>query len=526
MSAAAGSTHPSQPGLAVLTAEQRENYEILTARRKEWLTELAPDFDKKTRADATGLAFNILLSGEDDPKQAMMLAVEQISARQALQDQLGRNLFLSSEADPLVDPPVVQQVQAQQQIQPQQNAAPHPPQLLAPLQEGNPQLAPLQEGNNDAPAQVPENPKDKGKAKRVDSDSDDAKRKKKKAKRSKKRASKRTTHSSSTDSVSDSDSDSSGSSSDSSSSSSSEDSLSSNSDNDKKKRRSDIKWKKGKVNSSAFGALHVPDNIAAKVQKNKFIDLWYFTAAACAPNITDRPITKQWKVEGTSLTSTDKKHPKGFVPDHDLSPVDFLYAIDQWVDTMRQEGVDEDTCQAWKRFNTKIRKHTDWPDPSGHGKKQLQLLHNHQRICFASETRQEKARKRAMKKKYSSKEKRAKALDKLVKFDPAEWPADGRGIQRDREANDDVTSRLLSPGRTVPFGPTTPPPPLYSSTTTTTATSPRGQSHSPLLPNNPSHVRPSSPFGPAPVSKLARAVGQEHLTTRDTARRTSSPATR
>ncbi|CAD7067472.1 unnamed protein product [Tilletia caries] len=379
MSAAAGSTHPSQPGLAVLTAEQRENYEILTARRKEWLTELAPDFDKKTRADATGLAFNILLSGEDDPKQAMMLAVEQISARQALQDQLGRNLFLSSEADPLVDPPVVQQVQAQQQIQPQQNAAPHPPQLLAPLQEGNPQLAPLQEGNNDAPAQVPENPKDKGKAKRVDSDSDDAKRKKKKAKRSKKRASKRTTHSSSTDSVSDSDSDS---------------------------------------------------------------------TAACAPNITDRPITKQWKVEGTSLTSTDKKHPKGFVPDHDLSPVDFLYAIDQWVDTMRQEGVDEDTCQAWKRFNTKIRKHTDWPDPSGHGKKQLQLLHNHQRICFASETRQEKARKRAMKKKYSSKEKRAKALDKLVKFDPAEWPADGRGIQRDREANDDVTSRLLSPGRT------------------------------------------------------------------------------
>ncbi|CAD6965091.1 unnamed protein product [Tilletia laevis] len=247
MSAAAGSTHPSQPGLAVLTAEQRENYEILTARRKEWLTELAPDFDKKTRADATGLAFNILLSGEDDPKQAMMLAVEQISARQALQDQLGRNLFLSSEADPLVDPPVVQQVQAQQQIQPQQNAAPHPPQLLAPLQEGNPQLAPLQEGNNDAPAQVPENPKDKGKAKRVDSDSDDAKRKKKKAKRSKKRASKRTTHSSSTDSVSDSDSDSSGSSSDSSSSSSSEDSLSSNSDNDKKKRRSDIKWKKGKL---------------------------------------------------------------------------------------------------------------------------------------------------------------------------------------------------------------------------------------------------------------------------------------
>ncbi|CAD6892731.1 unnamed protein product [Tilletia caries] len=180
MSAAAGSTHPSQPGLAVLTAEQRENYETLTTRRKEWLTELAPDFDRKTRADATGLAFNILLSGEDDPKQAMMLAVEQISARQALQDQLGRNLFLSSEADPPVDPPRVQQVQAQQQIQPQQNAAPHPPQLLAPLQEGNPQLAPLQEGNNVAPVQVPEKPKDKGKAKRVDSDSDDAKRKKKK----------------------------------------------------------------------------------------------------------------------------------------------------------------------------------------------------------------------------------------------------------------------------------------------------------------------------------------------------------
>ncbi|CAD7064228.1 unnamed protein product [Tilletia caries] len=338
MSAAAGSTHPSQPGLAVLTAEQRENYETLTTRRKEWLTELAPDFDRKTRADATGLAFNILLSGEDDPKQAMMLAVEQISARQALQDQLGRNLFLSSEADPPVDPPRVQQVQAQQQIQPQQNAAPHPPQLLAPLQEGNPQLAPLQEGNNVAPVQVPEKPKDKGKAKRVDSDSDDAKRKKKK-------------------------------------------------------------------NEAQQKALLQEDNPLVQHRLH-------------------RPTTKQWKVEGTSLTSTDKKHPKGFVPDHDLSPVDFLYAIDQWVDTMRQEGVDEVTCQAWKRFNTKIRKHTDWPDPSGHGKKQLQLLHNHQRICFASETRQEKAKKRAIKRKYSSKEKRAKALGKLVKFDPAEWPAE------------------------------------------------------------------------------------------------------
>ncbi|CAD6960930.1 unnamed protein product [Tilletia laevis] len=53
-----------------------------------------------------------------------------------------------------------------------------------------------------------------------------------------------------------------------------------------------------------------------------------------------------------------------------------------------------------------------------------QLLHNHQRICFASETRQEKAKKCAIKKKYSFKEKRAKALDKLVKFDPAEWPAE------------------------------------------------------------------------------------------------------
>ncbi|CAD6948899.1 unnamed protein product [Tilletia controversa] len=274
MSAAAVSTHPFQPGLAVLTAEQRENYKTLTARRKEWLTELAPDFDKRTRADARGLAFSILLSGEGDPKQAMMLAVEQISARQALQDQLGRNLFLSSEADPPVDPPVIQQVQAQPHIQPSQFVAPHPPQL-ATIQESNPQLGPLQESNIIPPAQVLEQPKDKDKAKRVDSDSDDAKPKKMKAKRNKKRAPKKKTHSSSTDSDSDSDSDSSGSSSDSSfhSSSSSEDSSSWDSDNDRKKRGSDIKWEKGKVNSSAFGALPVPDKIAAKVQKNKFIDL-------------------------------------------------------------------------------------------------------------------------------------------------------------------------------------------------------------------------------------------------------------
>ncbi|CAD6936263.1 unnamed protein product [Tilletia caries] len=265
MSTAAVSTHPFQPGLAVLTAEQRENYKTLTARRKEWLTELAPDFDKRTRADARGLAFSILLSGEGDPKQAMMLAVEQISARQALQDQLGRNLFLSSEADPPVDPPVIQQVQAQPHIQPSQFVAPHPPQL-ATIQESNPQLGPLQESNIIPPAQVLEQPKDKDKAKRVDSDSDDAKPKKMKAKRNKKRAPKKKTHSSSTDSDSDSDSDS----------------------------------------SAAAG----------------------------------------------------------------------------------------------------------------------QLLHNHQRICFASETRQEKAKKCAIKKKYSFKEKRAKALDKLVKFDPAEWPAE------------------------------------------------------------------------------------------------------
>ncbi|KAE8240733.1 hypothetical protein A4X03_0g8414, partial [Tilletia caries] len=393
MSAAAGSTHPSQPGLAVLTAEQRENYETLTTRRKEWLTELAPDFDRKTRADATGLAFNILLSGEDDPKQAMMLAVEQISARQALQDQLGRNLFLSSEADPPVDPPRVQQVQAQQQIQPQQNAAPHPPQLLAPLQEGNPQLAPLQEGNNVAPVQVPEKPKDKGKAKRVDSDSDDAKRKKKKNEAQQKALLQE--------------------------------------DNPLVQHRLRLGFRLRQqwlIIGLLFLLLLGGQFVHRLRQRQEEAPIRYQVeegqAAACAPNITDRPTTKQWKVEGTSLTSTDKKHPKGFVPDHDLSPVDFLYAIDQWVDTMRQEGVDEVTCQAWKRFNTKIRKHTDWPDPSGHGKKQLQLLHNHQRICFASETRQEKAKKRAIKRKYSSKEKRAKALGKLVKFDPAEWPAE------------------------------------------------------------------------------------------------------
>ncbi|KAE8191571.1 hypothetical protein CF336_g4805 [Tilletia laevis] len=278
-------SHASSSHLGnLISAEKREADEALTTSRKEWLKELEPTFDKALRAVATEKAYSILLAGEDDPKHALTLAIEQINERRALKHALGRELFVSSEPD-LQSPPINRS-----------NAGGPAAAVEGEIQKEIEQAANL-------PVQPKD--KDKGKEKRLAFDSDSADE---------------------DDSDSDLDSSSSASSSSSSSDSSSTKSESgkknrrkskkkkdSSTDSDsssdseagkKKKRRRKqrkVQWQKGKVNRSRHGSLRVSDKIAAKVQKSKYVDMWYFTEEARAMNSGDRPVTKKWSMEGSSI---------------------------------------------------------------------------------------------------------------------------------------------------------------------------------------------------------------------------------
>ncbi|CAD6926698.1 unnamed protein product, partial [Tilletia laevis] len=459
MSAGGQGSQPAHPPSSnfgnVISAEKREAYEALTTNRKEWLKELEPTFDKASRAEATEMAYSILLAGEDDPKHALTLAIEQINERRALKHALGRELFVSSEPDLQFHPinrsnagPAAGQLPAAGQQQ-----APQPPAQ----QQELPVAGEIQKEIEKA-ADLPAQPKDKGKGKRSASDSDSAgekgalKSKKKKAKKARHSKKKERTQSSSDRSDSEADSDSDSSSSPSSSSPSS-DSSSSTSESGKKNRRKSkkkkdsstdsdsssdseagkkkkrrrkqrkVQWQKGKVNRSRYGSLRVSDKIAAKVQKSKYVDMWWFTEEARAMNSGDRPVTKRWSMEGSTLTSTDNIKPGGFKHDHELDPQDFDLASDLWVDCQEAEGVEPKTVKAWRKLKKLIKEHEDWRTKTGNGNKALQMLHQFQRQSFATETRQEKAKKRAIKEKYSGSRRKAE-LRKLLKFDPAEWPTD------------------------------------------------------------------------------------------------------
>ncbi|KAE8183390.1 hypothetical protein CF335_g8337 [Tilletia laevis] len=285
-------SHASSSHLGnLISAEKREADEALTTSRKEWLKELEPTFDKALRAVATEKAYSILLAGEDDPKHALTLAIEQINERRALKHALGRELFVSSEPDLHWSSPGSWST----------SGSTGPRSTTTTAVEGEIQKEIEQAAN--LPVQPKD--KDKGKEKRLAFDSDSADE---------------------DDSDSDLDSSSSASSSSSSSDSSSTKSESgkknrrkskkkkdSSTDSDsssdseagkKKKRRRKqrkVQWQKGKVNRSRHGSLRVSDKIAAKVQKSKYVDMWYFTEEARAMNSGDRPVTKKWSMEGSSI---------------------------------------------------------------------------------------------------------------------------------------------------------------------------------------------------------------------------------
>ncbi|CAD6908782.1 unnamed protein product, partial [Tilletia laevis] len=76
---------------------------------------------------------------------------------------------------------------------------------------------------------------------------------------------------------------------------------------------------------------------------------------------------------------------------------DFDLASDLWVDCQEAEGVEPKTVKAWRKLKKLIKEHEDWRTKSGNGKKALQMLHQFQRQSVATETREEKAKKRAIK---------------------------------------------------------------------------------------------------------------------------------
>ncbi|CAD6965838.1 unnamed protein product [Tilletia laevis] len=263
-------SHASSSHLGnLISAEKREADEALTTSRKEWLKELEPTFDKALRAVATEKAYSILLAGEDDPKHALTLAIEQINERRALKHALGRELFVSSEPD-LQSPPINRS-----------NAGgPAAGHLPAAAVEGEIQKEIEQAAN--LPVQPKD--KDKGKEKRLAFDSDsadeDSSTKSESGKKNRRKSKKKKDSSTDSDSSSDSEA------------------------GKKKKRRRKqrkVQWQKGKVNRSRHGSLRVSDKIAAKVQKSKYVDMWYFTEEARAMNSGDRPVTKKWSMEGSSI---------------------------------------------------------------------------------------------------------------------------------------------------------------------------------------------------------------------------------
>ncbi|KAE8217646.1 hypothetical protein CF319_g8313, partial [Tilletia indica] len=489
-----------------IPADKREAYEELIAHRKEWLHKYDPTLNKAQRKAATEMAFNIMLSGEENPERAVQLGCEQVRQRLTLQDQMGRDLVLSSETE-------------HSSPARRQENAPDPARAAVGGQQMPEQAAAAEQAPADEQA-PPVADKGKGKAKRLPEDSDSgsdgkakktrkSKPKKKKAKRSRSR------HDSDDPDSSSSDSDSDSSSSDSSSSSSSSSSEDSDSDSDsgskrKRKRKSRaIDWKKGKINDSSFGQLRVSDKIAAQVQKNKFVDLWHFTPAACAQNLDDKPVTHTWKVEGATLTSTEKPKPRGFVPDHQLTPVDFLHAIDTWADTMKAEGISEKTIRAWKRFNKKIRKHSDWKDEQNpHLKVALQTLHHFQRESFATKTRQEKARKRAIKERYPKGEKRDAALKKLDKFDPSAFPTkEYTKIEKQVDRSEMHSIKNRTPPPPAPLVPAASAPVAAPDSPTTRSTA--LQSSSPSI----------------PLSRPTASTARMDLSSRGTGGRESAPTT-
>ncbi|CAD6924319.1 unnamed protein product [Tilletia laevis] len=346
------------------TPAQVELAQQLRENATAWLQEQAEhELTKNERHGALEMAYSILLTEDMGPKDALEAAVDQILTRRRLTEQMGVNLCPSSPATSRIGQPIK-----------------------------------------------------KGKRKRTAN----GKKEKKHSRKAKKKGKARQAAEGSEVIVSESgSSSSSSSSSDSDGASSSSDESDSDSDDSASSASASVSgWQRGKTNPEEWDALRVPLHISKKVQKGDFVDLWWFTPTTCRERHDDSPVSLS--ISGNTIKRVAKDKPKNFLEDWELSQSDFHWAMDVWLATMRDENVDEDTVQAWNSFNTDVRTYKKRDDPVV--QIALQQLHHFQRDSFANTTRRVKNMIKAIEKSGSSSKKKAKALSKLRRFDPAKFP--------------------------------------------------------------------------------------------------------
>ncbi|CAD6971572.1 unnamed protein product, partial [Tilletia controversa] len=81
-----------------ITPEQLAEAEVLTANRKTWIQELAPELDKKARKDLTELAHNVIFTSEHTARDAFEMSLANIQHRRQIHEALGRELNTSSDS--------------------------------------------------------------------------------------------------------------------------------------------------------------------------------------------------------------------------------------------------------------------------------------------------------------------------------------------------------------------------------------------------------------------------------------------
>ncbi|CAD6952834.1 unnamed protein product [Tilletia caries] len=141
---------------------------------------------------------------------------------------------------------------------------------------------------------------------------------------------------------------------------------------------------------------------------------------------------------GGELRSAEPTKPSELVEDEQIPWDDWLYVIDKWVETMETEDIGKMTRRAWNSFNDQVRKHMDRHEPLV--QQALKILHGWQRHCFAHDTRQEKTRRKRIKRNDDlAPDQKEKKLDELRKFDPSAWPKKNfKRIKKDLKKKKDL----------------------------------------------------------------------------------------
>ncbi|KAE8228336.1 hypothetical protein CF326_g6736 [Tilletia indica] len=363
MEANEGEVPQAPPDPPPFTPAQIELAQQLRENSSAWLQEQAQhQLSKSERHGALEMAYSILFTEGMVPKDAFESAVDQILTRRRLTEQMGVNLCPSSPPSSRRTPPPKKSKKKKRTI------------------------------------------KEKAPKKRLRS-------KKKKSGRQDDEQSKATSpdKASSSSSSSSSESDAHSSASEHTDSSSSESSpLLSQAAN----------WAEGKVNQEQWDALRVPLHICKKVHKGEFVDLWWFTPTTCRERHDDEPVSLS--LSGNTLKRITKDRPKNFLEDVELSQSDFHWALDTWRDTMKDEGVEARTVEAWDTFNTGIKSNKQRDDPDIQFA--LQKVHHFQRESFANTTRRTKNMMKAIEASDWSQKKKEAELLKLCKFDPSIFP--------------------------------------------------------------------------------------------------------